>query len=74
MDPKSQDVGLATQALGASGVASSGSPDDLLMWKPESITNHNLEILRKELNEKYENINLENYYDLHRYAISNFLS
>ena len=57
----------------ANGAASSGPPEEeLLMWKPESITTHNLEILRKQLNEKYENTNLENYYDLHRYVSSCF--
>ena len=56
----------------ANSAASSGPPEEeLLMWKPESITTHNLEILRKELNENYEDINLENYYDLHRYISCN---
>ena len=41
----------------ANGAASSGPPEEeLLMWKPESITTHNLEILRKQLNEKYEEL------------------
>ena len=53
----------------ANGAASTGPPEEeLLMWKPESITTHNLEILRKQLNEKYENVNLKDYYDLHRYV------
>ena len=50
-----------------SGAAPSGPPEEeLLMWKPESIKDHNLEILRKQINEKYGDANLENYYDLHR--------
>ena len=47
--------------------AASGPPEEeLLMWKPTSIENHNLEILRSQLNEKYTEANLKNYYDLHR--------
>ena len=57
----------------ANGAASSGPPEEeLLMWKPESTTTHNLEILRNQINEKYGNINLENYYDLHRYVLGIF--
>ena len=55
--------------LEQNGAAASGPPEEeLLMWKPESIKDHNLEILRTQLNEKYDEINLENYYDLHRYT------
>ena len=50
-----------------SGAAASGPPEEeLLMWKPASIENHNLEILRHQLNEKFKDAKLENYYDLHR--------
>ena len=53
--------------LNESGAAASGPPEEeLLMWKPASIEKHNLEILRKQINEKYPNAKLENYHDLHR--------
>lgn len=49
-----------------SGAAPSGPPEEeLLMWKPASIKDHNLEILRKQVNQKHGDANLENYYDLH---------
>ena len=40
--------------------------DELLMWKPISIENHQLEVLRKHINEKYAQGALKSYYDLHR--------
>ena len=58
---------MDSQKVKESGAAASGPPgEELLMWKPAEIENHNLEILRSQLNIKYKEANLENYYDLHR--------
>ena len=60
-------VSLDNASLDQSGAAASGPPEEeLLMWKPASIEKHNLEILRKKINEKYQDAKLENYHDLHR--------
>ena len=56
MDPKSQENGLAS--FNETGAAASGPPEEeLLMWKPGSIQNHNLEIIRQQMHIKNMQIN-----------------
>ena len=60
-------LSLGNASLDHGGAAASGPPEEeLLMWKPASIEKHNLEIIRKKINEKYQDAKLENYHDLHR--------
>lgn len=44
------------------------SGDDSLMWRPISTKNHQLELLRLGLNEKF-NMDLRNYHDLHKWSV-----
>lgn len=73
MNGRNEENGGDNKRLKEDGAAPSGPPEEeLLMWKPASIENHNLEILRAQLNVKYAEANLKNYYDLHRWSVKHY--
>ena len=68
--PSSSNGSSETHQNGSANVAKVPENEDLLLWRPSSIEGHHLELLRKEINEKYADANLENYQDLHRYRLN----
>jgi len=47
------------------------SPNENLLWRPQNIQDHQLEILRSQINQKH-GLNLQNYKELHKWSTENF--